>query len=165
MVENVALVLCGGGSAGHAWTIGVIAGLAEAGIDMTEAADLVIGTSSGATAAAQVRSGIPPAELFASTVSQPVPPVRQSRPPQPGPPMSAVYERMRPSAPQPPQLSIYAVRWASSAWRATPPSDPRRRNNGARWSPPGCLAGQADDRGGSRRAYRRAGRVRPRFRR
>jgi NTE family protein len=95
MVKNVALVLGGGGSAGHAWTIGVIAGLAEAGIDMTDAADLVIGTSSGATAAAQVRSGIPPAELFASTVSQPVPPVRQSRPPQPGPPMSAVYERMR----------------------------------------------------------------------
>jgi predicted acylesterase/phospholipase RssA len=62
MVKNVALVLGGGGSAGHAWTIGVIAGLAEAGIDMTEAADLVIGTSSGATAAAQVRSGIPPAE-------------------------------------------------------------------------------------------------------
>jgi hypothetical protein len=39
MVKNVALVLGGGGSAGHAWTIGVIAGLAEAGIDMTEAAD------------------------------------------------------------------------------------------------------------------------------
>ena len=51
MVKKVALVLGGGGSAGHAWTIGVIAGLAEAGIDMTEAADLVIGTSSGATAA------------------------------------------------------------------------------------------------------------------
>ena len=34
--KNVALVLGGGGSAGHAWTIGVIAGLAEAGIDMTE---------------------------------------------------------------------------------------------------------------------------------
>jgi NTE family protein len=60
MVKHVALVLGGGGSAGHAWTIGVIAGLAEAGVDMTEAADLVIGTSSGATAAAHVRSGIPP---------------------------------------------------------------------------------------------------------
>jgi len=41
MVKNVALVLGGGWSAGHAWTIGVIAGLAEAGIDMTETADLV----------------------------------------------------------------------------------------------------------------------------
>ncbi|MGA3046230.1 MAG: patatin-like phospholipase family protein [Terracidiphilus sp.] len=95
MVKNVALVLGGGGSAGHAWTIGVIAGLAEAGIDMNEAADLVIGTSSGATAAAQVRSGIPPAELLASVLSPPVPPVGQNRPPPPGQPMAAVYERMR----------------------------------------------------------------------
>jgi NTE family protein len=80
MVKNVALVLGGGGSVGQAWTIGVIAGLAEAGIDMTEAADLVIGTSSGATAAAQVRSGIPPAELLASILSQPVPPAGTAQP-------------------------------------------------------------------------------------
>jgi NTE family protein len=93
--KNVALVLGGGGSAGQAWTIGVIAGLAEAGIDMTEAADLVIGTSSGATAAAQVRSGIPPAELLASTLSPPARPVGQNRPTPQGPPMSAVFERMR----------------------------------------------------------------------
>jgi NTE family protein len=95
MVKNVALVLGGGGSAGHAWTIGVLAGLDEAGIDMTEAADLVIGTSSGATAAAQVRSGIPPAELLASILSEPVPPVGQKGPPPPGPPMATVFERMR----------------------------------------------------------------------
>ena len=95
MAKNVALVLGGGGSAGHAWTIGVIAGLAEAGIDMTEAADLVIGTSSGATAAAQVRSGIPPAELLASILSEPVPPVGQNRPTPPGSPMATVFERMK----------------------------------------------------------------------
>jgi NTE family protein len=95
MVKNVALVLGGGGSAGHAWTIGVIAGLAEAGIDMTEVADLVIGTSSGATAAAQVRSGIAPAELLASILSEPVPPVGQNRPPPPVLPMATVFERMR----------------------------------------------------------------------
>ncbi len=93
--KNLALVLGGGGSAGQAWTIGVIAGLAEAGIDMTQAADLVIGTSSGATAAAQVRSGISPADLLAATLSAPVPPVGQNRPPQPGVPMGAVFERMR----------------------------------------------------------------------
>ena len=46
LVHNVALVLGGGGAAGNAWQIGIIAGLAEAGLDMTEAADLVIGTSS-----------------------------------------------------------------------------------------------------------------------
>src|SRR5271155_1102913 len=95
MVKDVALVLGGGGSAGHAWTIGVIAGLAEAGIDMAEAADLVIGTSSGATAATQVRSGTPPAELLASILSQPVPPVGQNRPAPTGPPMGTLYERMR----------------------------------------------------------------------
>jgi hypothetical protein len=38
-----------------------------------------VGTSSGATAAAHVRSGIPPAELFASILSEPVRPVGQNR--------------------------------------------------------------------------------------
>jgi NTE family protein len=50
----------------EAWQIGVIAGLAEAGLDLTEAADLVVGTSSDATTAAHVRSGIPAAELLAA---------------------------------------------------------------------------------------------------
>jgi NTE family protein len=95
MVHNVGLVLGGGGAAGNAWLIGIIAGLAEAGVDLAEAADVVIGTSSGATAAAQVRSGIPPAELLASILSEPVPPVGQSRKGPPSPPMTAVYERMR----------------------------------------------------------------------
>src|ERR1700730_15008945 len=95
MVHNVALVLGGGGAAGNAWMIGIIAGLAEAGLDMTEAADLVIGTSSGATAAAQVRSGIPPAELLASVLSPPVQPVGQNRERPPSLPMATVFERMR----------------------------------------------------------------------
>src|SRR5450631_1250519 len=59
-----ALVLGGGGSAGNAWLIGVIAGLFEAGLDVTEA-DLIIGTSAGSTAAAQVSSGIQPTEMLA----------------------------------------------------------------------------------------------------
>src|SRR6516164_6193311 len=63
VAHDVALVLGGGGAAGNAWEIGIIAGLAEAGLDMTKAADLVVGTSAGATAAAQVRSGIPAARL------------------------------------------------------------------------------------------------------
>ena len=44
--------------------IGVIAGLYEAGLDVTEA-DLVIGTSAGATAAAQITSATPAALLAA----------------------------------------------------------------------------------------------------
>jgi NTE family protein len=95
MVHNVALVLGGGGAAGQAWQIGIIAGLAEAGLDLTEAADLVIGTSSGATAAAQVRSGIPAAELLASVLSPPVRPVGQNRERPPSLPMATVFERMR----------------------------------------------------------------------
>ena len=98
MIHNLALVLGGGGAAGNAWLIGIIAGLAEAGLDMTEAADLVIGTSSGATAAAQVRSGRPPAELLASVLSprvRPVQPARQNREQSPSLPMSTVFERMR----------------------------------------------------------------------
>ena len=95
MVHNVALVLGGGGAAGNAWEIGIIAGLAEAGLDMTEAADLVVGTSAGATAAAQVRSGMPPAELLASVLSPPVRRVGQSRERPPSLPTATVYERMR----------------------------------------------------------------------
>jgi NTE family protein len=95
LVHNVALVLGGGGAAGQAWQIGVIAGLAEAGLDLTEAADLVVGTSSGSTTAAQVRSGIPAAELLASVLSPPVQPVGQNRELPPSLPMATVFERMR----------------------------------------------------------------------
>ncbi len=95
MVHNVALVLGGGGAAGNAWEIGVVAGLAEAGLDMTVAADLVVGTSAGATAAAQVRSGVPPAELLASVLSPPVRRFGQNREQPPSLPMVTVFEQMR----------------------------------------------------------------------
>jgi NTE family protein len=62
-----ALVLGGGGSAGNAWLIGVIAGLFDAGLDVTEA-DLIIGTSAGSTAAAQITSATP-TELLADILS------------------------------------------------------------------------------------------------
>jgi NTE family protein len=62
-----ALVLGGGGSAGNAWLIGVVAGLFEAGLDVTQA-DLIIGTSAGATAAAQITSATP-TELLAAVLA------------------------------------------------------------------------------------------------
>src|SRR5215207_8805481 len=62
-----ALVLGGGGSAGNAWLLGVIAGLVAAGLDVTEA-DLIIGTSAGSTAAAQITSASP-TELLADILS------------------------------------------------------------------------------------------------
>jgi NTE family protein len=62
---------------------------------MAEAADLVVGTSAGATAAAQVRSGIPAAELLASVLSAPVRSVGQSGERPPSLPVATVFERMR----------------------------------------------------------------------
>ena len=64
-----ALVLGGGGSAGNAWLIGVIAGLFDAGLDVTEA-ELTIGTSAGSTAAAQITSATP-TELLAAILDAP----------------------------------------------------------------------------------------------
>lgn len=65
-----ALVLGGGGGTGNAWLIGVIAGLFDTGLDVTQA-DLIIGTSAGSTVAAQITSGIKPTELFANIVDNP----------------------------------------------------------------------------------------------
>ena len=62
-----ALVLGGGGSTGNAWLIGVIAGLFEAGLDVTTA-DLTVGTSAGSTAAAQL-AGATPTELLAAILA------------------------------------------------------------------------------------------------
>jgi NTE family protein len=62
-----ALVLGGLGSAGNAWLIGVMAGLLDAGLDVTTA-DLTIGTSAGATTAAQL-AGVTPTELLAATLA------------------------------------------------------------------------------------------------
>ncbi|GAA3558110.1 patatin-like phospholipase family protein [Amycolatopsis ultiminotia] len=59
-----ALVLGGGGVAGIAWTTGLLTGLAAAGAHVT-AADLVVGTSAGATVAAQLGSGQSLAQLYA----------------------------------------------------------------------------------------------------
>ncbi|MEV7027626.1 patatin-like phospholipase family protein, partial [Kitasatospora sp. NPDC093558] len=58
-----ALVLGGGGTLGGAWEIGVIAGLAEAGIDLSDA-DTVIGTSAGSIIGARLTSGVGIEELY-----------------------------------------------------------------------------------------------------
>src|SRR3954453_12556728 len=62
-----ALVLGGGGSTGNAWLIGVVAGLFDAGLDVTTA-DLTIGTSAGSTAAAQF-AGATPTDLLAAILA------------------------------------------------------------------------------------------------
>ncbi len=58
MTAGRALVLGGGGLAGIAWHTGMVYGMAEAGVDVTTA-DFIVGTSAGATVAAQIGSGQP----------------------------------------------------------------------------------------------------------
>jgi NTE family protein len=60
-----ALVLGGGGITGIGWELGVIAGLAEAGVRLQDA-DLVVGTSAGSVVGAQLLSGTPVEDLYAA---------------------------------------------------------------------------------------------------
>ncbi|MGY1618212.1 patatin-like phospholipase family protein [Geodermatophilus sp. SYSU D00691] len=68
--QRTALVLGGGGITGIAWEIGVLAGLAEAGVDLT-GADLVVGTSAGSVVGAQVTCGGAPEFLFERQLEPP----------------------------------------------------------------------------------------------
>jgi NTE family protein len=68
--QRRALVLGGGGITGIAWEIGVLAGLAEAGVDLT-GADLVVGTSAGSVVGAQLTSGADLEALFARQLEPP----------------------------------------------------------------------------------------------
>ncbi|MGR6319607.1 patatin-like phospholipase family protein [Micromonospora soli] len=65
-----ALVLGGGGVTGVAWELGLLAGLAERGLDLTDA-DVVVGTSAGSVVGAQVCSGTPVRELYAAQLRAP----------------------------------------------------------------------------------------------
>src|SRR5216683_8015654 len=56
--KDRALVLGGGGPVGEAWESGVIAGLADKGVDLS-GADLILGTSAGAIVGARVASRMP----------------------------------------------------------------------------------------------------------
>lgn len=58
-----ALVLGSGGIAAIAWEVGIIAGMADAGIELRDA-ELFVGTSAGSVVAAQITSGLSLEELF-----------------------------------------------------------------------------------------------------
>ncbi|MFD3805437.1 patatin-like phospholipase family protein [Streptomyces sp. NPDC058611] len=62
-MEERALVLGGGGIIGGAWAMGMLAGLADAGIDLA-GADTVIGTSAGSVIGARLTSGVSVEELY-----------------------------------------------------------------------------------------------------
>src|SRR4051794_32296244 len=61
--RRTALVLGGGGITGIAWEIGLLAGLAEAGTDLS-GADLVVGTSAGSVVGALLTGGADLADLY-----------------------------------------------------------------------------------------------------
>jgi NTE family protein len=63
-------VLGGGGVTGIAWEIGILAGLAEHGVDLTDA-DLVVGTSAGSVVGVDVRSGTGLPELYKAQTQPP----------------------------------------------------------------------------------------------
>ena len=65
-----ALVLGGGGLTGISWEWGIIAGLAEGGVDLADA-DLVIGTSAGSVVGAQLAGGADPRERFTGQLAGP----------------------------------------------------------------------------------------------
>jgi len=64
-----ALVLGGGGPVGIAWEAGLLAGFAEAGVDLAQA-DHVVGTSAGSFVGAQIAMGRSPATLVAPILAE-----------------------------------------------------------------------------------------------
>jgi NTE family protein len=65
-----ALVLGGGGPVGVGWEIGILSGLAAAGVDLADA-DLVVGTSAGSVVGAQVAAGCDLEEMYAAQLAAP----------------------------------------------------------------------------------------------
>lgn len=134
-----AVVLGGGGSLGNAWEIGVIAGLYEAGVDITEA-DLTIGTSAGATAAAQLTGGLPPTELLAAILDPA--PQRPAGPGSAGP--GSADRRPAPSRP----VSEHMARTAAVIAAAANAADMRSRMGAE------ALAADAASRGAASARWR-----------
>lgn len=99
-MPTIAVVLGGGGLVGHAWHIGVMAGLADVTGWDPRHAELIMGTSAGAVIGAELRAGLQPADLLRSgggaaptTLPQPVLGARSWRPAAPGMAVRAALAR------------------------------------------------------------------------
>jgi NTE family protein len=99
------LVLGGGGVAGIAWMTGLLAGVADAGLDL-RTAETVIGTSAGSTVGAQLTSGLGFEELFA----------RQADPALQADEIAVEFD-----------AESFLGKWAAVAAESASPADMRRR--------------------------------------
>jgi hypothetical protein len=139
-VGERALVLGGGGAAGNAWLIGVIAGLFDAGLDVTEA-DLIIGTSAGSTAAAQITSATPTellAEILSAAPPQRTGPIRADGGRVPIGPAANHMERTAESSPPLRMRPTCAAEWVRRRSKRTRRRTALRKRSGALPSPLGC---------------------------
>ena len=117
IAKQKALVLGGGGEVGEAWESGVIAGLAEKGVDLSRA-DLIIGTSAGAIVGARLAIG-PPADLIKAILNPPEgsPTVQESSS---GPPpdlsiLARKFQEMNSGQRPPQQIRAEIGTWALQA--------------------------------------------------
>ncbi|MFJ8820757.1 patatin-like phospholipase family protein [Streptomyces sp. NPDC102467] len=62
-MDGTALVLGGGGAVGGAWLVGMLAGLADAGVDL-DRPDVILGASAGAIFGARLAAGESPRALY-----------------------------------------------------------------------------------------------------
>lgn len=67
---TTALVLGGGGVTGIGWELGILLGLADAGVDVTDA-DIIVGTSAGSVVGAVAASGHPLSEMYDEQLGPP----------------------------------------------------------------------------------------------
>ncbi|MFD8218050.1 patatin-like phospholipase family protein [Streptomyces sp. NPDC059697] len=68
-MADTALVMGGGGLTAYAWQVGMLAGLADAGLDLG-GADVLAGTSAGSLLAVELAAGAAPADLYEVQVAR-----------------------------------------------------------------------------------------------
>jgi NTE family protein len=118
-VAQVGLVLGGGGLVGHAYHAGTLRALADLGWDARDAA-VIVGTSAGSGVGALLRAGLPPRDLAARVLGEPLTSegarvvAKAPRPTTSLPPLTAMGGVRRPASPE--LLARSAMRW----WRARP---------------------------------------------
>ncbi|MEU8244802.1 patatin-like phospholipase family protein [Nonomuraea sp. NPDC048916] len=120
-----ALVLGGGGYVGIAWEIGVLAGLAEHGVDLNDA-DLMIGTSAGAVVAAQLAAGTDLEQLYGRQLAPP----DGERTPKPHP---FGLVRLLWTLSRSKTMAEFGARMGKIALNAKTPPEAERRAEIARW--------------------------------